>query len=276
MPVMYDALSLSRIQAALAAGIKLDAAAGYVGGAWPSYASIEEAGLGIPVLSIAVNSGEDGDCLDVESGDATNDVAAAWFNRQRLRKSNFIAFYTSVSNANSLVATLSQAGIPRSAYWLWTAHYGIGSHGCSTTCYKGNTAIADATQWWDNATGPCDESVLTAPFLAALQAAKGFTPVIANPIPVAAGNPGGIEMANVIGVVPDVKSKKGYWIGFSDGAVWSMGGAAFHGSYGTLPAASRQATADFVGFGATGGGGYVLVHSGVNSNGAGCYVFGPE
>lgn len=86
-----------------------------------------------------------------------------------------------------------------------------------------------------------------------------------------------LAMGTVLGIVPDIKAGKGYHVGFVDGSVWSMGGTPnFYGSYGTLPPELRKATADFVGFGGTGGGGYVLMHRDATSNGDGFYVFGPE
>jgi hypothetical protein len=47
------------------------AVAGYVGGHWPTYNSLVQKFPKSHHLSIAVNSGEDAECLDIENGDAT-------------------------------------------------------------------------------------------------------------------------------------------------------------------------------------------------------------
>ncbi|MFI5081698.1 MAG: hypothetical protein ACHQCE_11540, partial [Streptosporangiales bacterium] len=102
-----------------------DAYAGYVQGAFPTFASLERlftAG-GIHLLSIAVFASGDADCLDIESRDATIAQAPGWVKRQLARGAHRPCLYTSVSNMDALVTTLGGAGISRAEVRLWSAHY---------------------------------------------------------------------------------------------------------------------------------------------------------
>ena len=155
--VMYDDVDLTLIPK------DAQAVAGYVGGRWPTFSKLRALFPGArKFVSIAVNASEDADILDIENGDATNVQAAVWFKRQTARRPGF---YTSVSNVAALVDTLSRAGIPRSAYRLWTAHYTDTPHLCSSTCYRGMPTTADATQYTDHALGRnLDASVVSPAF----------------------------------------------------------------------------------------------------------------
>jgi len=160
--VMYDDVNLALIPK------DAQAVAGYVGGHWPTFSRLRAMFPGARKrVSIAVSASEDADILDVESGDATNDQAAAWFKRQHIQRTpaSHPGFYTSVSNVAALTDTLSQAGIPRSSYKLWTAHYTDVAHLCSSKCYRGMPTTADATQYTDHALGrSLDASVVTPAF----------------------------------------------------------------------------------------------------------------
>lgn len=142
--VMYDDVTISSLPAEPGA-----AYAGYVDG---RYANIENIKAHFPhakTLSIAVASHTDAECLDVESGDATNADASAWVKRQHARGLARPVLYTSISNAASLLFTLANAGIERQSVRLWTAHYTGRAHICDRTC--GYSAVkADATQWTDH------------------------------------------------------------------------------------------------------------------------------
>ena len=159
MITMYDSIQLSQIPA------NAEAVAGYVNGQWPTYPEVVKRWPHAHHLSIAVSSWADAECLDVESGDATNDVAAAWVRRQRIRGIARPVIYTSVSNVSTLLRKLGAAGIGRNDIRLWTAHYSMRPHLCDRGCGFGMGTVADATQWTDKSGGlTLDESLCTPNF----------------------------------------------------------------------------------------------------------------
>lgn len=143
---MFDSTQVGQIPGGAAA------VAGYVNGMYQTYPSLVGKFPKAHVLSIAVSSHADAVCLDVERGDATNEVAPGWLKRQQALGVKKPWVYTSVSNAMALQRTLTAAGIPRDQYILWTAHYSGHPHLCDHTCGFGPVQ-ADATQWWDKAYG---------------------------------------------------------------------------------------------------------------------------
>lgn len=158
---MYDDVNLALIPK------DAPAVAGYVNGRYKTYPQLAEAFPHAKRLSIAVSSVADAECLDVEQGDATNDVAAAWVKRQKARGVAKPVVYTSVSNANALLRALAKGGVKRSDIRLWTAHYNFKKHLCSSKCFAGFTSTADATQWTDRSGGKSlDESLLSPKFFA--------------------------------------------------------------------------------------------------------------
>lgn len=218
---MLDAIAADRMATGLNATPGVSAIAGYVGGSWPTWAPFNtEYGSRLPVLSIAISSNFTAHCLDVEAGDATNAVAAGWYNRMVAAKTGFICFYTSVSNANALVGTLQAAGIPRDNYWLWTAHYGVGQHICSPSCYRGSIQNADATQYSDNAAGPCDVSILSPAFQNALNAATGHNPVPLTPAPPIVSKP---KVASTLNLKPSGNAATQIRNGLTNGFIWNDG-----------------------------------------------------
>lgn len=145
MSTMFDSIYPDQLPSGAAA------VAGYVGGKWPTYQSLLKKFPKANVLSIAVASYQDAECLDVERGDASNAVAPAWVKRQQARGVKRPVLYTSVSNAKALLDTLAAQGIRRSDIRLWTAHYTFKEHLCSALCGFGFIGTADATQWTDHA-----------------------------------------------------------------------------------------------------------------------------
>lgn len=102
-------------------------------------------------LSITLTPGLDADCLDIETHAATVASAAGWFTRQKARGAVRPVFYASVSLMQSdLVAALAVAGIDRSQYRLWSAHYGNGNHICGPRTCRLLSITADGTQWTDH------------------------------------------------------------------------------------------------------------------------------
>jgi Putative peptidoglycan binding domain len=134
--------------------------AGYVDGIYANLSQLRSRFPAAHILTIAVKSADVADCLDVEPGDANNAQAPAWFKMAMAHGVTKPCLYTQASNVDSLVAVMTQAGIGRNSYRLWTAHYGVGSHLCGPSTCKECNASADATQFTNTAQGKIlDESV---------------------------------------------------------------------------------------------------------------------
>jgi hypothetical protein len=150
---LYDSIEVSTVPA------HAEAVAGYTGGKWPTYDVLVKAFPKAKHLSIAISASEDGECLDIENGDAVISEAPAWFKRQRKNKVARPALYTSLSNIDELVATMNAAGVKRDEYRLWSAHYTYKAHICGPS--EGISTAADATQWTDRALGRNLDASLT-------------------------------------------------------------------------------------------------------------------
>lgn len=129
------------------------AVAGYVNGSYTTYPQILRDFPHALHVSIAVTSHVAAECLDVETGDATNGDSVGWFHAYKTaadhnhKPNRKPIFYTSASNADTLAAALALAGRPRGSYVLWTAHYGDGKHVCGPHTCGLTRHEADATQW---------------------------------------------------------------------------------------------------------------------------------
>lgn len=145
---MYDSVDVSTVPA------NPPAVAGYVGGNWPTYNPLVAKFPNAKHLSIAVNSGEDADCLDVENGDATPANVPDWFFRQVKRGVARPVIYCSLSVVPDVERELHRHGVARSGYRLWTAHYTYQPH-----IDEG----ADATQYTDVALGRNLDASLCSP-----------------------------------------------------------------------------------------------------------------
>lgn len=139
------------------------AVAGYVNGFWPTYPQLMLRFPNAHKLSVAVTAHANADCLDIEKGDAEPAQAAAWVKRQINLGVKRPVVYTSLSQADALIAMLLAGGVPRTAYRLWTAHCTGVAHRCSTSCGYGFVDVADATQYDDRALGRNLDVSLCAP-----------------------------------------------------------------------------------------------------------------
>lgn len=121
-------------------------------------------------LSITV-LGNDADCLDIESGAATVAGAARWYAGRKKAGVQRPVFYASASLMNSeLIPALKAAGLSRSAYRLWSAHYTT-KHICGPSSCGQLSIFADGTQWTDHDNKlTCDQSLLIPSFF------SGITP----------------------------------------------------------------------------------------------------
>lgn len=174
MIVMCDSTTPAAIPASAAA------VAGYVGGDFHTWPEIVHGWPHALRLSIAVNSGENAECLDVEKGDATPADVPGWFHRQRAAGAAKPCFYSSASVVTELEGALAAAGIKRDEYRVWSAHYTGQPHICGPQCGFGLTHPVDGTQWTDKALGRnLDESLLQDGFFgpfAKPDALAGLTP----------------------------------------------------------------------------------------------------
>jgi len=143
--VMYDTIDVSQF-----AGLTMDAAAGYVDGAWPTFRTLgQHVPRGTTLVSISV-FGNPAECIDVERGDVTNSQGAAWA-RRRIDAGHWKPIvYTSASNANAMFNALHAVGVQRSQIRFWSAHYTT-RHICSPSVC--GYPQADGTQWTDRAHG---------------------------------------------------------------------------------------------------------------------------
>ena len=157
MPItMFDSITPSLLPAGNYAY------AGYVGGNWATYPEIKARFPSANVLSIAINSSETAQCLDIEQGDAAPADAPAWVLRQKTPRP---CLYASVSAMDGVLVHLSAAGIPRSSVRLWSAHYTGSAHICGPSTCKQMSVSADGTQWTSFANGiNLDESLLNDDF----------------------------------------------------------------------------------------------------------------
>lgn len=132
------------------------AVAGYTGGHWPTFASLARLFPKARRVSIAVNSGDRGQFLDIEPGDASVGDFGDWWRAHVHARGGYCA----ESDAAALVAAAHAHGIDQAHFVLWTAHIGHGRHICGPkTC--GCPVQADATQWtWTSNGRSLDESYL--------------------------------------------------------------------------------------------------------------------
>lgn len=145
------------------------ATAGYTSGSWPTYEPLRRAFPRAHTISIAVSASHHADCLDVEPGDASPSEAPGWIRADRAAGFAKPCLYSSLSPWDTdLFPILRAAGIPRSEYFAWDAHYDGFAHVDSGF---------DATQWTDTCLGRnLDCSTVTLPFLSIAQPPYSPTP----------------------------------------------------------------------------------------------------
>lgn len=149
--------------------------AGYINGNWPNFGAVYRRFPKAKVVAISVFASGDGDCLDVENGDATTAQAPGWFKRRKGHTRTARPWiYTSASNVASLVAVMKAHGIARDEYYVWSAHYTDKAHICApNTCGYDR---ADGTQFTHKALGhELDESLINAYML------PGYKPAAPKP-----------------------------------------------------------------------------------------------
>jgi hypothetical protein len=118
---MFDTVTVSDIPSF--ANTSADAVAYYVDGIYADERQVIAHDPRSRHLSIAVRAGDVADCLDIENGDATPAQAAGWWHDATMHGVWRPCFYASVSVMPVVVRELAAAGIHRSSYRLWQAHY---------------------------------------------------------------------------------------------------------------------------------------------------------
>ena len=133
-----------------------EAVAGYVGGAFPTFANLVADFPHAKHLSIAVSAVEAAECLDVENGDAVPSEAPGWVHRQLARGVKRPVLYADASTMPVVKSQMSAAGFSRSEYRTWVAHFTDVPH-----LEDGD----DACQWTQTALGRnLDESLCVSSF----------------------------------------------------------------------------------------------------------------
>ena len=166
------------------------AIAGYVNGRFENWPAVVQkwGNSGKHLVSIDVQNypAAGAQCLDIENGDAKVSEAPAWFRATKalgvqtgdLRY--YPKLYISASGSASLIKTMTAAGIPRSEYMLWSAHYTNTAHICGPgTC---GYPQADATQYTNKDNGAnLDASQCYAYFFAGKDGVVPTAPPAVNP-----------------------------------------------------------------------------------------------
>lgn len=113
---MYDSVDLGMLPR------HAQAVAGYIDGHWQTFPSLQRRYPHAHHLSITVFGGV-AQCLDVEPGDAHPEQAGAWVRSMLHRRMWRPCVYASLSNMPAVQRSLERAGLARSEYRLWVAHY---------------------------------------------------------------------------------------------------------------------------------------------------------
>lgn len=169
MITMYDSVDVAAIPH------DAQAVAGYRDGKYQTYPELVTRFPATPKLSIVVFAKDDGDCLDIENGDASIGDAPGWVKRQHARGQKRPVLYTSLSNVNTLHDELSKAAVYRGEWRLWSADY-VGFPKINGPA-DGISTYADATQYTDKALGRnLDASLCSTTFFGAAPKPDKFVP----------------------------------------------------------------------------------------------------
>lgn len=128
--------------------------AGYYNGSFANLTTIaNRVGPGPIIVSVSPNGANGARAIDIESGDAVpSDAPRFWHNSNHggtgygQKDEGIPIFYTSAGDVQSVINYLTWAGISRSKYLIWSAHW-IGYHICGESVC--GYPQADATQYSD-------------------------------------------------------------------------------------------------------------------------------
>jgi hypothetical protein len=140
-PVLYgqDSIAVTSMQSGLAVYCGYEAGApGYASGGYTTMGSVYAVWPGRKYLSVGR------DCIDIEPGLASPGDGPGFVRNAAPPHTTKPVVYCSAGDGQAVIDTLSRAGIPRSSYWYWSAHY-AGLHICGpASC---GYPQADATQY---------------------------------------------------------------------------------------------------------------------------------
>ncbi len=129
------------------AGLTVEAIAAYGNGKFANFAAAKAEFPHLPVLEIDVSGQGIGNAGDFEAGDMLCAHAGSWAKGRRGAGIKRPVLYFSVSNWQTIMGSLRDAGLTHADVRIWTAHYTGTAHLCSSACGFGVTGSADATQW---------------------------------------------------------------------------------------------------------------------------------
>lgn len=129
--------------------------AGYFNGPYANLGAMRAAHPTSVIVSVTPDGAHGAQFIDVESGCAVNGDIPGFL------RAGGRGFYTSASNLSAAIGTCESAGIPRSSYAVWSAHW-TGEHICGPA--RCGYPAADGTQFASNSA--YDTSVILPGFLA--------------------------------------------------------------------------------------------------------------
>lgn len=116
----------------------------YYNGTYANVSGMRARFPGAYIVSITPDGLNGAMCIDIEPGDAIPADAPGFWHNSNHGGAVKPWFYASAGSVRAVIDNLSAAGIPRSAYFIWSAHY-IGNHICGPgTC---GYPQADGTQY---------------------------------------------------------------------------------------------------------------------------------
>jgi hypothetical protein len=144
--VMFDGVTVADLPAGYSAY------AGYWDGSFANLTALRKRFPNATIVSVTPDGAHGAMYIDVEPGDAVNDQIAEFI------KAGGIGFYTAASNISAAISACTAAGLSRTQYKIWSAHW-IGWHLCGPgTC---GYPQADGTQF--ESTAGWDESLVDDP-----------------------------------------------------------------------------------------------------------------
>lgn len=129
------------------AGLTVEAIAAYGNGKFANFTAAKAEFPHHHVLEIDVSGQGIGNAGDFEAGDMNPAHAGSWAKGRRAAGIRRPVLYFSVSNWETVMHSLRDAGLARGEVRIWTAHYTGRAHLCSSACGFGVSGTADATQW---------------------------------------------------------------------------------------------------------------------------------